>query len=724
MKLPGRPWAVKATSSSPRGRKRAGGEAAFTPSRPGRQDPRIASALYPALIALAVLLAYSDSFHGAFVYDDRDAILGNPTLQSLAAAWVPPANSTVSGRPVLNFSLALSHALSGSVPWGYHALNLLFHLLAALTLYGLLRRTLALHPLSSPSKPPLTLPGSVSTGLAPARGEPPARAAFLAFAIALLWAVHPLQTEAVTYIVQRAESLMGLFYLFTLYAFVRAYGDHAPRRPWAAVAVGSCLLGMATKEVMVTAPAVIVLYDRTFLAGSFLGAWRRRRAIHLSFAATWLLLAALIVSTGGNRGGTIGFGVGVPWWTYSLTQFHAITTYLALSLWPHPLIFDRGPMSVRAVADVLPYAIVVAAAVAATIYALRRRPALGFLGAAFFIILSPTSSIVPGTTQYIVEHRMYLPLAAILTLLVLGLARSAPVLLRRALIPAALGFALLTFARNPIYRTEAGIWAYTEAQVPDNPDTHGSLAALLLDQGNVAAAAAECRTALKLEPRIPEINTTLGNILLAEGRAAEAIAAFTTAIRLRPAYPVAHIDLGNAYEETGRLPEAVAEYRTGLRLAPTSVEAENNLGFALSAMGRSDEAIAWFASALKLNPGFAPAQYNWGLTCRRTARYDEALAHYAAALRLRPDYPAAALDLGTLLLQLGRLSEAQPILEGLVSVHPQFAEARNSLGVVYLRTGALRAAEAQFAAAVRLRPDYAPARRNLAYVTRALGAAE
>ena len=220
----------------------------------------------------------------------------------------PPSHGeTVSGRPVLNLSLALNYAVSGCDVRGYHVTNLAIHLAAALLLFGIVRRT---------------LPRFRGCG----GGQQLARlqlATPLALAIALLWAVHPLQTESVTYIVQRAESLMGLFYLLTLYCFLRGAGS-ARAIFWYAGSVLACLLGMATKEVMVSAPLVVLLYDRTFLAGSFREAWRRRWAYYLALAATWLLLAWLVAQTGllprfyGERCGQYRSGsLGGPTWLRS-----------------------------------------------------------------------------------------------------------------------------------------------------------------------------------------------------------------------------------------------------------------------------------------------------------------------------------------------------------------------------------------------------------------------
>jgi protein O-mannosyl-transferase len=178
---------------------------------PGDGSPRFVW-LGAGLIAAAGLAAYANSFAGPWVFDDLTAIAGNATLRHLGTAWLPPGGGLpVSGRPLLNVSFAINYALTGSRVWSYHALNLLIHLSAALALMGIVRRTCL--RLGRPARP----------------------AAILAGSVALVWTVHPLLTEAVTYLSQRAESLAGLCYLLTLYGFIRSAegtsGDPFSRRP-------------------------------------------------------------------------------------------------------------------------------------------------------------------------------------------------------------------------------------------------------------------------------------------------------------------------------------------------------------------------------------------------------------------------------------------------------------------------------------------------------------
>jgi hypothetical protein len=167
---------------------------------------------------------------------------------------------------------------------------------------------------------------------------------------------------------------------------------------------------MGAKEVMVTAPLVVLLYDRTFVAGGFSAAWRQRRTYYVGPRRHLAVARVDHVRAGAGPGVGAGFGLGVSWWTYLLKQSEAILLYLKLSFWPHPLVLDYGTAVVHSVADVWWQAIVVLALLGLTIWALVRKPVAGFLGAWFFVILAPSSSVVPILTQTMAEHRMYLPL--------------------------------------------------------------------------------------------------------------------------------------------------------------------------------------------------------------------------------------------------------------------------------------------------------------------------
>ncbi|HSY54782.1 MAG TPA: hypothetical protein VK785_10065, partial [Opitutaceae bacterium] len=177
---------------------------------------------------------------------------------------------------MLNFTFALNYALGDLNVRGYHWFNLLIHTLAGLTLFGIVRRTLLRQGYGGQALVRPALSGRFGADAVP-----------LALAVAVIWVVHPIQTEAVTYVSQRAESLMGLFYLLTVYCFIRGASATGERRDsqvirplssclWLLASVLSCFLGTLSKETIVTAPVMVLLYDRTFVAGSFREAWRLR----------------------------------------------------------------------------------------------------------------------------------------------------------------------------------------------------------------------------------------------------------------------------------------------------------------------------------------------------------------------------------------------------------------------------------------------------------------
>jgi tetratricopeptide (TPR) repeat protein len=609
-----------------------------------------------AAIVAATVAAYAGSLRGAFVYDDADSIPGNPSLASLGSALSPPMGATVSGRPVLNLSLAANHALSGTAVRGYHAANVAIHACAALLLLGIVRRSLAT-PACGPREP--------GEGLA------------LATAVSLLWALHPLQVESVAYVIQRAESLMGLFYLLMLYALIRQASGGGARWGW--VSLVSCLLGMGTKEVMATAPLVALLYDRCFLAGSFQEAWRRRRALYIGYAACWIPLGLLVAHAGG-RGGSAGFGSGVPWWAYALTQLKAVALYLRLCVWPHPLVGDYGRILEGRLGVLAACAVLVLGVVASTLALLRRNSPLGFLGAWFLVILAPTSSVIPISTEIIALHRMYLPLAAVVTLGVLAVDR----LLGRRLAVAAFclmaaGLGAATARRSAVYSDGRAFWTDVVLKAPANAGAWNNL----------------------------------GNIEEAEGHAEAAMLDYGRALAIAPDFASAHYNLGRALAGAGRAAEAVSQYEQALRFRAGDPSLHFNLGNALALEKRPYAAAAEYRAAIAADPARADAWFGLGDAMADVANLKEAAEAYSRAVALRPDFVDARVDLGGVLAQEGRLPEAAAQLREALRLQPVAADIHNNLGSVLARSGDLAGAREQFEEAVRLRPDYAEARENL-----------
>lgn len=649
------------------------------------------------LIALAVAAVYWNSLEAPFLFDDAPAITDNPTIRQLwppGPAWQPPANgSGVSGRPLVNFSFALNHAWGGVAVRGYHVTNVGLHLLAALVLWGVLRRTLRLPALAA----------TVGTN-----------AEWLAGSAALLWALHPLQTESVVCVVQRNEIMGGLFILLTVYGFIRSVS--APRHAggWQVLAVVAGLLGVLSKEVVAVAPLLVLLHDRTFVAGTFREAWRRRGRFYVGLAATWLVLGWLVWQNR-QRGGTVGFGLGVSSWDYLLTQCRALTLYLKLSVWPHPLIVDYGTDVVRSLGAVWGRGLVVVGLLVVTGVGLVRRPVLGFVGAWFFVLLAPSSSFVPLVTQTIAEHRMYLPLAAVVVLGLAGLHALAP---RRAVLVGvvavlAIGLGALTVQRNEDYRDGLQVWRGAVAAVPENARAHAGLANTHYQREEFIAARESYERSLRLDPRPAQVHYNLGLTLGRLERWAEAGRHLEAAVQRQPDFMAAHAELGPVLVRLGRIDEAVAHLEQARAGWPDDASIHNSLGMAAAAGGDHQAAVAAYERALALSPELEQVHFNLAVAQAALGQGDEALAAYRRAVELRPGWAAARLALGIALAQAGRYEDGLGHLQEAVRLQPALAAAHANLGIALGELGRTDEAVAAYGEALRLQPAYPMAHYNL-----------
>jgi len=613
----------------------------------------------PAAILAAGVGAYLNSFSGVFLFDDQVQIVQNPTIRHLWPLWPTLIGRT---RPVVHWSFVLNYACGGLNVWSYHLVNVTIHLLAALTLYGVIRRTLLTARL---------------------RARYAASASSIAFAVALLWIVHPLQTQSVTYIVQRAESLAGLWYLVTLYGCIRGAASPHPDR-WYVGAILACALGMGTKPVVVTAPLMVLLYDRIFLAGSVRAALRERWALYRGLMATWALLVALQATEFNLKEPSAGFRYkDVTWLGYALTQPGVLLHYLRLSLWPHPLMFDYL-WPVARIHELLGPWLFFGLLVWITVWAWQHHPPLGFLLVAFFLLLAPSSSVIP-IADLAAEHRMYLPLAAVMTLLVFAGHRMLQRVfgmharLRRAVsmgagVTLAAVFMALTVRRNRDYGSEAAMWSDVLVKRPNH------FRAL----------------------------SSLGDLMRRQGRLNDSVLIFAEALRVAPENAESHYNLGFALVRVGRLDEALTQYDEALRLNPDHAEAHNNLGIVLKQQGKLDEAIAHYADAIRLDPDYADAHYNLANAFLRQGRLDEALVHYTTTLRLQPDdaeYAQAHASLGNIFLKRGELERASVHYQRALALEPTLAEAHNNLGAVLAQQGKLEEAVSHYAEAFRLTPS-------------------
>ncbi len=587
----------------------------------------------PLLLVFAAAAVYWSGLSAPFIFDDRAAIEENVELRQwpdiARVLKSAPPETPLSGRPVASLTFALNYAVGGSDVRGYRLVNIAIHAACALLLFALVRRTVSTLPFGRQGSP------------SPEN---------LAFAAALLWVVHPLNSEVVCYLSQRTDSLMGFFALLTLLASVRAR-ESTHQDLWQAAALTSASLGMACKETMVVVPVLVVLYDRIFVFGSLREAFAARGRFYGTVAASWIVLAFVVFST--PRTFAAGFSSTDPSvWNYLLHQTVVITKYLTLSVWPRGLVLFYGWAMPTSLAAVWPYAILVSALAALAVVALWRRPALGFLGAWFFITLAPTSSLAPVAGEVGAERRMYLSLMAVVVLGVVGavwvwrrLAAGWPpgVALARGRLagPAACGIVVALLGAGSVVRT----WDYASALAmartvyahwPSGaashmlgtelmsagqrdeglrylregastyPPSRFALGALLFEMGSYEAAVGELRAFIRVEPNLDtsrRAELLIPEALGRQGQWSEAIRWLKEIVAKSPHRPDAIGALADAYFTMREFPGAIATYETFLTLQPGQPQALANLAIAYAATGRLDGAINAFRQVAQTQPG-------------------------------------------------------------------------------------------------------------------------
>lgn len=650
--------------------------------------PRGRTLLLAGGLALAGLLAYANSFSVPFLLDDWVTIQENPRIRQVWPLWealTPPENTGVGGRPVANLAFVLNYAVTGGSLAGYHAGNLLIHVAAALVLFGVVRRTLAFARRTP--------------------GSPDLPADLIAAGTAALWLLHPLQTQSVTYLSQRTESLMGLFYLATLYGFLRDAAGAGLK--WRFLAVVAAALGMGTKEGMVTVPVAVLLIDRWFVAGSFAAAWRARRGLYLALAATWLLLPWLMT---GLSGRSVGFGVGLSAWDYALKECGAVTRYLLLAFRPTGLVFDYGAeVGGPGIFEVGVVAGLVAAAAIGTL----RRSFLGFGVVWFLLTLAPTSSVVPIPLQPIAENRVYVPLAGLVVVVVVAAVRYGGRAAAAGLLLAAIAAGGLTLARNADYRSEIGLWTDTVAKAPANSRARNNLGEALQRHGRYAEARTHFEAALALKPDLVEAHANLAGALGHLGQHETALRHARRALELNPANDTAAFNLGISLLNLGQLPAAEEALTRATQLRPAFAEAHASLALLLLRQGRPAEAMPRAETALELKPGLGDGRLALGGAHLQLGRLAEALGPFEAFVRDQPNHVDGRYLCGTTLLMLGRPAEAIPQLEAASRLSPDHAPAQSNLGIALARANRPAEARPRLEAALRLDPQLAGARGAL-----------
>lgn len=558
-----------------------------------------------ALILLIGSAIYLPALSSSFHLDDSPSIRDNAAIRHLGGL-----------RAIWNFwptrfftylSLALNFRFSQLDPLPYHAANVAIHLANALLVYALCRRLF-------PRRPEISLLAS------------------------LLFLCHPLQTQAVTYVVQRATSLAAFFYLLSVLCYLKARGGSQSckrsdtTRPLTAeggqgailqakrscifylLSLLSCLCAMLTKEFAVSLPVTLALAEWLAMRDSARSV-RRRALILLPFLLSLLLVPALVYLHRDypcyNDSGQIEWakeaglldrtatGHGGSPLSYLLTQPRVLMTYLRLIAFPadqrveydYPKIFSPFQLSGYAPLLILSSILIVAGA------AIRRkyfRVAFGMLW--FVIVLVPESSLIP-ILDVCVEHRLYLPMAGVSMLAGVFLEATAE-RQRTVRIFFILGLAflaLLAYRRNLVWRDPISLWEDNVAKAEGKARVHGNLGKAYLDAGRFEKAAREFKRMIELDPTFVGAYNNLAVIYIDHLKDYEEAKKYISlALTLFPDYPAGYLNLGVIHLNNRQLKPAIENFKKVLELDPQNLLGHYNLAACyvnLGDLGRAEECL-------------------------------------------------------------------------------------------------------------------------------------
>jgi tetratricopeptide (TPR) repeat protein len=583
----------------------------------------------PALVAFVTFLAFLPSLRDGFVaWDDDKNFLGNPHYRGLGAAqlhWMWTTFHLGHYVPLTWMTLGLDYTLWGMNPAGYHLTSLLIHCANAVLVYFVARRLLA----------------RAFEGI-----EMPALVAGSAIA-ALLFAIHPLRVESVTWITERRDVLSGFFYLSSLLCYLRAVeGESAARGSYiAAVVLFACAL--LSKATALTLPATLLVLNVYPLrrVDGFNRSLRRVLVELLPFGV--LAAAAAVLSIVAlHPPAQLGPAQKIAVSAYGLA-FYIWKTILPASLSPlYELPQHVDPFGVRYGASYIGVIVLVAA-----VWAIHRRwPGVAAAMVAFFVAILPMLGVVQNGPQLTADRYTYFAAPALAILaggIFVWLTQRAEwrAVARAVAVVVLLLLATLTWRQSEVWHDSSSLWTRV-LELDDNSSiAHVGMATLLLRDNQIADASVHARRAVDIAPGYAQAHNDLGVALARSGALDDAIREYERSIALEASYDEPHSNLGMALAARGDLNGAIEQYRAALALNPDAADAQVNWGNSLVRGGSLGDAIPHYEAALAIRPDDADAELNWGVALALERKYREAADHFRAALRIDPNQREAQVYL-------------------------------------------------------------------------------
>lgn len=676
--------------------------------------------------------AYGNTFTGEFIWDDRELILDNYYIKDWGNLFANITSdffftSREEGkigyyRPVITLSYMINYSLFKINPWGYHLTNIIFHLVNGILVYLLAVQLL----------------GSL-------------RVSLLA---SLLFAVHPVHTESVSWIAGRTDVIACTFFLISFYLYLQF--TKKKTLLFYALSLSSFTLSLFSKEMAITLPLILILYDYYYTTEGM----REKLIERIKYWVPFFVIISVFLFI---KYALLNISMGNPY-VASFGKFFTMVTfgkafiyYLKKLLWPFQL---NAYVVLPFITDIAsPSALLALSIFALSLYLLlkygHQLKGSSFSLAFFWITLIPISNLIPVSAPPDMgfptcERFLYIPsigFSMIGALALEGLIKRFTLSVYHKAFLCLLLVSLLsahltaTLIRNEDWQEELHFYAKTSKSSPLAYIIHNNLGSAYIDNKMYAEAKSKFQYILRLKPGFHYAHLNLGVVYYHEGMYDEAIKEYQNALRSNPDFAKPHSNLatiyierelydqaweesmealkynptlgevhnnlGTLYEIEGDLPKAIEEYHKALKMKPYLAKAHYNLGNVYTTQGLYDQAVNEFKEALRLDPDHADTHNNLGICYKKRGLYDQAIEAYQKAIATNPDDAKAYSNLGNIFWEKGQYEKAIPKYQKALELNPDSYETRNSLGIAYQSRGWYEQAIKAFKEALKLKPDYA-----------------
>ncbi len=682
---------------------------------------------YSIIIAIFILIGfaiYANTINAPFIYDDIRNITENKHIRmtEISIDQLSEILKSPAPRPVANLSFALNYYFDKYNPAWYHIVNILIHIATGILLFLFLKITLEISKHRTSTENP-----QHHTGIWLLNDN-----IQIAFLTALIWLVHPLNTQSVSFIVQRMNSMAAMFYILSFLCYIigrilqqpfSASGNTAQTsiiKPWLWFigCIISGILALASKQNAAMLPVFILLYEWFFFQ-DLKWEWLKKKLPWVGCAAVLFAIIAIILIKVDDKSIALYATQDFTMLQRLLTESRVLIYYISLIFYPHPsrLNLDYNyPISTSftdPIATILCFVVIAVLLALSAIFAKKHR-LLSFSILWFFGNLAVESSVIP--LALIFEHRTYLPSMMVILFFVTLLFKN----IKIKWISLGIVFTLIpllsiwTFQRNMIWQDDIIFWHDCIKKSPNKANPYNNLAYTLINKNNYGQAIEFLKTATKLNPHYAEAHQNLGAAYQGAGNNQKAIYHYQQAIKEEPYSIKSYFSLGRIYYETDELQNAFNTFNKIIAIDPNNAEGLNDIGRVLKSQNKPDQALDYFKKAIKNDREFVSAYINCGALLAARGETDKARACYLKALALDPENVESLNNLGNLVAKEGRYNEAIDYYTRALKINPDHTISMNNMGNTLLAAKKYKNASDYYQKVLKITPDDAKTHNNLA----------